>query len=943
MAFTLKIGTMPKKPLPTAAELDKLTADFENDPATGYLSLGLAYLELARPREVIQIGAQGLKGNPSDVAGRMMVGRAFMLLHQWKQAQTEFLKIVKKDKHHPQGFLCLGEVLLRLQDFDRALPVLQHAQNLSPADSHVLTLVKHARTRQPLPPPPPIPKPLPIRKGRESRGINDFVDESPTRVADPSVIEQLQVTSGVDLVETGEILDVLPDPGGLDEEVSFLLDPEGFAPQQSAQMPRPQSPKPHHNLASQSDLHAGSQSGSRTSQENLSTDSRKVRPRIISPHKPKDAAHAPLRASAAVGEDYLHHLLADGLLNFPNIPVPRTVLPRKRRTAWGRMLLRGFLFTAAITLVAAGGGFAWYYQAKSQKVQDVKDYGAQAEALMTSGTAEDFKAALLLANKAVSSVPDNFEALCTYAMTAGVSGVVHGSPIEKAREALVQVAELLPQLTETPDKRRLVIARGAVTLATLDTQDSGKSRLADAKKELSEHLAKQPDDAFSQWLMARIELASGQREKGKALLEKVHASGKGPVLATIQLGDLAVDEGNLDGAHQYYDAALERVPDHPLALAGKALIWAGGNVEIAKAAEVLNVKLSNVESLQVQAYRNLAWALSAYALEDYDDFVERLGKATSLSEPRFRAWIVLGYILAGDLIEAKKQRSRIRFYGSAEPDVQPFVDLVDAELLYADGRWKQALAMIQPNKNLKSNSPRAHNLLGRLLLAANRSAAALDAFEAGLAIAPQDREGQLWREAARMIANRSMREDAAKKLEKLRRATKTNLASYIYGYGLARSGKRNDAKEAFERSLSTISEDFPNPVIDRVHAELARIAMSEEEWDTAQKHAKIALKHNPDYLPVRGILAQLAVRNGNFSRALSTLRDIVGAGIATPQDHLSFVTALLGRSKITNAERKEAREAITQAQASGVNSESFRRLVWRFDPELAGELGLKAP
>ena len=58
---------------------------------------------------------------------------------------------------------------MRRADYERALPVLQHAQNLNPADPRILGLLRRARAGQPLDPPPPIPTPLsPTAGGRRA-------------------------------------------------------------------------------------------------------------------------------------------------------------------------------------------------------------------------------------------------------------------------------------------------------------------------------------------------------------------------------------------------------------------------------------------------------------------------------------------------------------------------------------------------------------------------------------------------------------------------------------------------------------------------------------------------------------------------------------------------------------------------------------------------------
>src|SRR6266545_8119353 len=145
---------------PTTEELEDLTEAFRRDPGRAFVALGEALLALGRPREAVDIGARGLQMDPGNLGGRVMVARAFAALHQWKEAQAELLKVVKTDRNHGAAFRMLGEVLMRRADFERALPVLQHAQNLHPADPSILTLLRRARAGQTLDPPPPIPTPL---------------------------------------------------------------------------------------------------------------------------------------------------------------------------------------------------------------------------------------------------------------------------------------------------------------------------------------------------------------------------------------------------------------------------------------------------------------------------------------------------------------------------------------------------------------------------------------------------------------------------------------------------------------------------------------------------------------------------------------------------------------------------------------------------------------
>src|SRR4029078_12983603 len=154
---------------PTAQEIEELIDLVRRDPASpAFIDLGEAYLALGRPRDARQVGTVGLGAAPDNLEGRIMLASAYAAMHQWKEAQGELLRVVKVDRSSRQGFALLGEVLLRRQDFERAVPVLQHAQNLDPTSPQILAMLKRARAGQPLDPPPPLPIPVPPRGAARS-------------------------------------------------------------------------------------------------------------------------------------------------------------------------------------------------------------------------------------------------------------------------------------------------------------------------------------------------------------------------------------------------------------------------------------------------------------------------------------------------------------------------------------------------------------------------------------------------------------------------------------------------------------------------------------------------------------------------------------------------------------------------------------------------------
>src|SRR3954452_24531213 len=168
---------------PTAQEIEELIDLVRRDPASpAFIDLGEAYLALGRPRDAVQVGNVGLAAAPDSLEGRIMLARAHAAMHQWKEAQGELLRVVKVDRGSRAGFALLGEVLLRRQDFERAVPVLQHAQNLDPTSPNILMLLKRARSGQPLDAPLPLPTPMPPR-GETHYGMQMDAPPAPVRVS----------------------------------------------------------------------------------------------------------------------------------------------------------------------------------------------------------------------------------------------------------------------------------------------------------------------------------------------------------------------------------------------------------------------------------------------------------------------------------------------------------------------------------------------------------------------------------------------------------------------------------------------------------------------------------------------------------------------------------------------------------------------------------------
>ncbi len=54
-----------------------------------------------------------LRGNPNDLQSQMMLGRSYMVLQRWADAQKTWKKVLELDERNPAAHSSLGEVMLR--------------------------------------------------------------------------------------------------------------------------------------------------------------------------------------------------------------------------------------------------------------------------------------------------------------------------------------------------------------------------------------------------------------------------------------------------------------------------------------------------------------------------------------------------------------------------------------------------------------------------------------------------------------------------------------------------------------------------------------------------------------------------------------------------------------------------------------------------------------
>jgi tetratricopeptide (TPR) repeat protein len=876
---------------PSAQEIEELIDLVRRDPSSpAFIDLAEAYLNLGRPKDSITVCGQGLEASPDNLEARVMLARAFAALHQWKEAQGELLRVVKIDRSSRMGFALLGEVLLRRNDYERAVPVLQHAQNLDPTSPQILSMLKRARANQPLDPPPPIPQPVPPR-GETNYGLS--LDQPPAAPAPRSAPRQVPASSPV-----APTMALRPDP------MADVAPPPPRAAKPTAPPPPQQPPD--------------------------------VRPRVLSGAKPQNAAAASLRQSAAVGENYLNDLLTGGLLDVAGVRVPDSDFDLRPDRRWGRSTRRAFIFLFVVLVLGIGGGGTWYWWTEKQKAEAVAHLQKDAKTAIGAGDFNGLETSLQKLKSALEKDPGNLLTFTYAAEAGGLESLLYGTDTDRVDRALKAAApDVKPG---QPGSREMVIGKAALELSRLGTLEAPASTLAEVTKQLDDYLAKNENDKWARWLKARAQLAAGERKAAKATL-KVAADGEdGLPVAMIDQADLLVDEGSIDEALALYDKALAKSKDHPLAVLGKSLARAESTVQTNDAIDDLNVKLDKNFGPRVTAYRELALALAEAGIEDYVRSAEDLKKATANhppTEPRFWARIAWAHYTRGELKQAAEARGKIAWFGKGKAEDDPAVMLVDAGLLLASGLPDKALDVASKLQGVRPGLIRAYADLDL-----GKAKDALDEADKVLQKAPENLEAQIVREEAHMVsATDKERGAAADALEKLARKAKSKIGRHALGTAYLMVGNTKDAQPQLEQAVADLGDDAPNPLAYRTYTSLAVLALANNDLKTAGDDLDKALAINSGYFPTLALQAKVVLKIGDPDKALSLLEPLLKETELMPADQLTYAEALITHKGATDKDKDDARK-ILEAIKDKVAPEEVSRVATLIDPKLPETLGL---
>jgi tetratricopeptide (TPR) repeat protein len=116
------------------------------DPASSvFVELAKALVAKGEHARAIAVCEQGISHHPNSVTGRVLWGKALILMGRPAEAMAQFDQAVAIDKENPHAYNLISEVLLQRGLYRSALPILRKALALQPNDGRVRGWMEQAQ------------------------------------------------------------------------------------------------------------------------------------------------------------------------------------------------------------------------------------------------------------------------------------------------------------------------------------------------------------------------------------------------------------------------------------------------------------------------------------------------------------------------------------------------------------------------------------------------------------------------------------------------------------------------------------------------------------------------------------------------------------------------------------------------------------------------------
>lgn len=453
-----------------------------------------------------------------------------------------------------------------------------------------------------------------------------------------------------------------------------------------------------------------------------------------------------------------------------------------------------------------------------------------------------------------------------------------------AQGKFAEIRKLSERELEPASQARLLAAK-ALSAMTLGERQQ-------ANRVIDQALKIAPDSTHALLAKARISLAQGELEAADEDLKKLIALAPEHAGAWSLLGDVRTAQRRLEDALAAYTQAISFKDDNYAAMLKRGLLSL--QLEDYEGAQKDVEKLLKVVPQHPGA--NYIQGLLHFNDANYPDAITALSVAEPVSNqfPLVLFFLGSAQLVEGKLDQASVQAARfhslqpqsipgrkllatIRLQQGRNDDVEELLGAVldanrddigalnlMANALLRGDKADEGITLLTRVAELQPDSPVAQVRLGAGLLVTGKGDDAEQHMETALELNPEFQQADIL-----LVLNHLQNQDydaaiASAKAYRLRNpasVTPLNLLGRVY----QQAGQNDKAKQSFESVLKTDASD-PG-----ANHNLAQIAVSEGDLESARGYYQEILKEREDFLPALMQLALLEARQGNESGVVTQL------------------------------------------------------------------------
>ncbi|MFI5093329.1 MAG: tetratricopeptide repeat protein [Candidatus Acidiferrales bacterium] len=391
-----------------------------------------------------------------------------------------------------------------------------------------------------------------------------------------------------------------------------------------------------------------------------------------------------------------------------------------------------------------------------------------------------------------------------------------------------------------------------------------QGKVQEAEQRLLHYLQTRPGSPRANNLLGTIYLRQGRFEQAEVLFQKAVAEAPKFLEPRVNLGEAYLAAGKLDLALAAYQAAAKIAPADPRVNLGLAQLYLGEG-EFAKSLEAAG----NTPTAKRTDELLPTLAADYFGLHETEKADVEIRSMLEVAEkkPDLVPELAEFFLAHRDFNSSQQLLALAR-------NKQPVTDRLQVDLALTQAGLGH---LDEAQKTLEDILARNPGSVGALAAAGQVASqqlnwdAAIEAFTRAASLAPDRPDILFGLASAQLYGNHN--DDALKNAEKLHSLYPSELRStYVLALALFGVNKWEEAKHCAQQVLAVHPDDR------EMHLILADVALNDErDWQSAQKHADICLKQNPNDPGALYYLGMAQKMEGKVGAAIQSFSKSVAA------------------------------------------------------------------